>query len=194
MDVKDAIEKRRAYRSLAPVEITDDIIAQLVSAAKLAPSCFNNQPWKYIFVKSKDALERIKPVFNKGNEWCHAASLVIVVLAKKDFDCVIKEREYYLFDAGLATGQMILRAAELGLVAHPIAGYSPGKAREILGIPEDFSVVTLVNCGKKDERYNNGLLNEKQAESERSRPERLPDENVFSIDAFDARLNVKVEH
>lgn len=194
MDVKYAIEKRRAYRSLAPVEITDEIIAQLVNAAKFAPSCFNNQPWKYVFVRSKEALEKMKPVFNKGNEWCHAASLVIAVLAKKDFDCVIKEREYYMFDAGLGTAQLILRATELGLVAHPIAGYSPEKAREVLGIPEDFSVVTLVNCGKKDERDNNGLLNEKQAESERSRPERLADENVFSMDAFDARLNVKVEH
>ena len=191
MDVKDAIEKRRAYRSLAPVEITDEIIAQLASAAKLAPSCFNNQPWKYVFVRSKETLEKMKPVFNKGNEWCHAASLVIAVLAKKDFDCVIKEREYYLFDAGLATAQLILRATELGLVAHPIAGYSPEKAREVLGIPEDFSVVTLVNCGKKDERDNNGLLNEKQAETEKTRPERLADQNVYSVDVFDKRLGVK---
>lgn len=193
MDVKVAIEKRRAYRSLAPVEITDEIIAQLANAAMLAPSCFNNQPWKYVFVRSKEALLNMKQVFNKGNEWCHAASLVIAVLAKKDSDCVIKEREYYLFDVGLGTGQMILRATELGLVAHPIAGYSPDKVREVLGIPEDFSVVTLVNCGKKDERDNNGLLNENQAQGEKTRPVRLPDENVYSIDRYDEKLDVKVK-
>lgn len=194
MDVKEAIEKRRAYRSLAPVEITDDTIVQLANAAKLAPSCFNNQPWKYVFVRAKDNLEKMKGVFNKGNEWCRAASLVIAVLAKKDFDCVIKEREYYLFDAGLATAQMILRATELGLVAHPIAGYSPEKTREILEIPGDFSVVTLLICGKKEGRANNGLLNEKQEAGELSRPDRLPDVNVFSIDRYDDRLGVKAGH
>ena len=35
MDVKDAIEKRRAYRSLAPVEITDELVVDLVKAVQL---------------------------------------------------------------------------------------------------------------------------------------------------------------
>ncbi|MCF8008335.1 MAG: nitroreductase family protein [Halanaerobiales bacterium] len=50
MDVKEAIEKRRAYRSLEPVKIDKMLIKELSEAASLAPSCFNNQPWKYVFV------------------------------------------------------------------------------------------------------------------------------------------------
>jgi nitroreductase len=50
MDVKRAIEERRAYRSLDPAGITDDLINDLAESARLAPSCFNNQPWRFVFV------------------------------------------------------------------------------------------------------------------------------------------------
>ncbi|MDH7517474.1 MAG: nitroreductase family protein [Candidatus Thermoplasmatota archaeon] len=45
MNVKEAIVKRRAYRSLEPVEISIDLIKDLAECAQLTASCFNNQPW-----------------------------------------------------------------------------------------------------------------------------------------------------
>ena len=50
MDVTKTIQKRRAFRSLDPVQINKDLILDLVTHAQLAPSCFNNQPWRFIFV------------------------------------------------------------------------------------------------------------------------------------------------
>jgi nitroreductase len=82
----------------------------------------------------------------------------------------------------------------MNLVAHPIAGYSPEKVKEILKIPEDFNVITLIIVGKKSEKENNGLLNPHQVEAEKQRPERIPFERIFSLDTFDERLNQKVEH
>ncbi len=194
MDVKQAIEKRRAFRCLEKTNITDEVINELVYAAQLTPSCFNNQPWRFVFVRSKEILTKLKEAINKGNEWTHAASLIIVVISKKDFDCIIKDREYYLFDTGMAVYAMILRATEIGLVAHPIAGYSPEKVREILKIPQDFNIITLIIIGKKSDKENNGFLNDYQVKVEKQRPERLPEERIFSIDAFDNRLNQKTEH
>ncbi|MCK4582563.1 nitroreductase, partial [Candidatus Bathyarchaeota archaeon] len=60
----------------------------------------------------------------------------------------------------------------LGLVAHPIAGFSPSKVKEILGIPDDYQVITLVNVGKKSDRVH-PYLSEDQARTEKERPERL---------------------
>ena len=194
MDVRDAIEKRRAFRCLAQIEITDDVINSLATAAQLTASCFNNQPWRFIFIKSSEKLEQMKQAMNKGNEWTHAASLIIAVISKKEFDCVIKDREYFLFDTGMAVQSMILQATELGLVAHPIAGYSPEKVREILSIPQDFNVITLIIIGKKSEQENNGLLNEYQIAVEKQRPERISFERIFSIDVYNEKLNQKVEH
>ncbi len=173
MDVKEAIGKRRAYRSLAPVDIDDEIVANLAESARLFCSCFNNQPWRYVFVSDREILRKMHEALSRGNEWAQAASLIIAVFSKPDLDCLIRERKYYFFDTGMATAAMILRATELGLVAHPIAGFSPKKTREILNIPEEMEVIALVIVGKHSETIS-PLLSEKQAAAERERPERIP--------------------
>jgi nitroreductase len=173
MDVTRAIEARRAYRSLAPVDITDDLIRDLARHAQLAPSCSDNQPWRFVFVHDSQTLAEMHDVFSVNNDWAHSASMVIAVFARKEDDCVIKECEYYQFDCGLASAFLILRATELGLVAHPIAGFSPAKTREVLGIPEDYQVITLIIVGKKVETAS-PVLTPKQARQEITRPERRP--------------------
>ncbi len=173
MDVKEAIEKRRAYRSLEPIEITEDLINELARAAQLAPSCFNKQPSRFVFVYDKEMLVKMREALSKGNVWVHAASLIIAVFGKKEDDCDVKGREYYLFDIGMACGFIQLRATELGLVAHPIAGFSEDKVKEILGIPDEMKVITLINVGKKSDTISE-VLSEKQVTSEKERPERKP--------------------
>lgn len=186
MDVTRAIHERRAYRSLAPAEITDELVRDLALHAQLAPTCNNNQPARFVFVRGSAALEALKPAFSRGNAWCHAASLVVAVCCEKEADCVIRDREYYLFDAGMQTAFLILRATELGLVAHPIAGFDPAKVREALAIPETMTVATLVNVGRHATAIS-PVLSEKQIEAEKSRPERLPLEQVAFFDRYGGR-------
>ena len=184
MNVREAIEKRRAYRSLEPVEITVALVHDLAAAAQLSASCFNNQPWRYVFVRDRDVLRRMHGALSKGNEWATAASMIIAVLSRADLDCRIKGRDYYLFDTGMATALLILRATELGLVAHPIAGYSPKKVREVLSVPDDMAVVTLVIVGKHADGIG-PLLTEEQANVEPSRPERLPIGQFVFMDRYE---------
>jgi nitroreductase len=183
MDVKDAIDKRRAYRSLEHVEISEELVKDLAETASLSPSCFNYQPWRYVFVTDRDMLLKMQDVMSKGNEWTALGSMIIAVFSKPEFDCRIKEREYNLFDTGMATAFMILRATELGLVAHPIAGFSPKKAKTMLGIPDDMTLLTLIIVGKKKEDMD-PLLSDKQMEIEDKRPERKAFEEFAFIDKF----------
>ncbi|MEM2988644.1 MAG: nitroreductase family protein [Candidatus Bathyarchaeia archaeon] len=179
----DAIRERRAYRSLDPIEVTGELIRDLAEAARLAPSCFNNQPWRFVFVHDREALEGVRPALSSGNELAKSASMIVAVVSRKDYDCVIKGREYYLFDTGMATALLILRATELGLVAHPIAGYDEGAVKGALGIPADMTVITLVIIGKRSGALS-PLLSEKQAEAELRRPERLSLERFAFEDRF----------
>ena len=183
MDVHAAIESRRAFRSLASAPVSEELVRDLARHAQLAPSCSNNQPWRYVFVLEPAALETLRAVFNPGNEWCHAASMVVAVFSRKEDDCLIRDREYHQFDAGLATAFLILRATELGLVAHPIAGFSPKKVREALGIPESYQVITLVLVGRHADSLS-PVLSEKQIAWERSRPERFPLDRFAFIDRY----------
>jgi nitroreductase len=180
MDVLETIRLRRAYRSLDPVEITDELIRDLASCASLAPSCFNNQPTRFVFVHGARALGEMHRALNRGNEWARAASLIIAVHGRTEDDCVTGGREYYLFDAGLAVAFLVLRATERGLVAHPIAGYDEEAVREILAIPEDSRVITLVIVGAHADTIH-PELSAKQAAAEKERPDRLPFERIARI-------------
>jgi len=183
MDVHTAIETRRATRSLAPTAVSEELVRDLAEHARLAPSCSNNQPWRFVFVFDPDRLEALKPVFSEGNRWCHAASLVVAVFSRKDDDCVIRDREYHQFDTGMASAFLILRATELGLVAHPIAGFSPKKTREVLGIPEEYQVITLIQIGRRAAEPS-PVLSEKQLRDETVRPERLPLETFAFMNGY----------
>lgn len=171
MDVHKAIKKRRAYRSLAQVKINKDLIHDLAQSAQLAPSCFNKQPWRFVFVNDAKKLKQMHSALSQGNEWAQSAPMIIAVFSKKEDDCVIKDREYHQFDLGMSVGFFILRATELGLVAHPIAGFSPKKTREILGIPSDYQVITLIMVGKHTEKIN-PVLSDEQKKAEKKRPPR----------------------
>ena len=185
MDIKQAIAERRAYRSLDPVTITEELIQDLGESAQLGASCFNNQPWRYVFVHDPDVLSELHEALFRGNAWAKPASLVIAVFSKKELDCLMKGREYYLFDTGMATAFIILRATELGLVAHPIAGYNEQKAKEVLGIPDAMTLITLVIVGRHSATIS-PILSEKQVGLEKARPERLPLKDFVHVNHFQA--------
>ena len=179
MDVVDAIHRRRALRALQDKPIEDEKVEALIEAARLSPSCNNFQPWRLTFVRGPEALAAVKEGMNKGNVWTTRSPLIIVVAAKEDDDCMLSDRRnYFLFGCGLAIGELMLRATDLGLVAHPIAGFDPVKIRAAVGIPDPYVIITTVICG-----YPGGdtsLLSDKQKAIELTRPERKPvGENIF---------------
>ncbi|UCB44330.1 MAG: nitroreductase family protein [Spirochaetota bacterium] len=172
MDLANLIESRRAYRSLDPVKVTSSTVNDLARKAQLSPSCFNNQPWRYVFVYKSKKLEELFNALSKGNVWAHKASLIVAVVSTPDYDCRIKGRDYYLFDTGMATAFLILRATDLGMVAHPIAGFDEEMVKEILSIPKELTVITLVIVGKHSKKIGQEL-SEKQIAWEKERPERM---------------------
>ena len=165
-----------------PRPIEEEHIEALVEAMRLAPSCNNNQPWRVIFC-SGDPLPRLKEALTKGNVWATATPLIITVAGKPSDDCRSNEgRDYFKFSCGLAVGQMLLRATELGIVTHPIAGFDPVKVREVLEVPPDYVVIALIICGYPG--TDESLLSDKQKAQQRVRPERRPAGDNFFRDGW----------
>ena len=183
MLLQETINVRRAYRSLLPVQITDDIIETLCRSAQLAPSCFNNQPWRYIFVRERQKLEELFNVLSKGNQWAKKTSMIIAVFSEKNLDCLIKKRVYYLFGTGMSVGFLLLKATELGLVTHPIAGFDEDKAKSILKIPDNMRLITLIIVGKHNPEID-PELNEKQQRDEKERPARKELSEFVYLDEY----------
>jgi len=180
MNVKESVQRRRATRALDVRTVDVDVIAELMEAIRLSPSCNNNQPWRVIVAYDPVSLEAIKSSLSKGNSWALKAPLIFAICARLDDDCKLNDRrDYFLFSTGIAVGEMLLRATELGLIAHPIAGFDALAIKEKLGIPEDHVLITLVNCGYPGTDVS--MLSEKQLISEKERPARKPvGENFFN--------------
>lgn len=183
MNVREAIETRRAYRSLDPHPITDELIKDLAECASLSASCFNYQPWRFVFVRDPEVLREMHGALSKTNRWIQRASMIVAVFSKAEDDCRVRGRIYHEFDTGMATAFLILRATELGLVAHPVAGYSEKKVKEILGIPEEMQVITLVNVGKHADVIHD-ILTDDQKETEKERPPRKAFDEFAYIDRY----------
>ena len=182
MELKDAMEKRRAQRALALVDIDDGTVRELTKAASIAPSCFNNQPWRFVLVREREQLERLKATLTKGNAWAQRASMMIAVHSEPSLDCDAQGSKYYLFDTGMAVAFLLLRATDLGLLAHPISGFDHAQAKAVLGIPEVNELFALIIVGKHTDDWS--MLKDWQLEREKERPERLPLEKIASMERF----------
>ena len=68
-NLNKTIRKKKKKRAIAEEEITETELKKLTGAAHLAPSCFNNQPWRFITVEDAEKLERIKESLPNGNYW-----------------------------------------------------------------------------------------------------------------------------
>ena len=151
--VVELLEKRLASRSFAADAIPKEIVDEIAEAARLTPSCYNKQPWRFMFLESPEALAKSNVFLVPGNAvWAGRAKLVVIGYSKAEDDCQLPDgREYHEFDLGLCVMNMILAATARGLVARPMAGFDPQKVREIFGLSETEKPLITVAFGYKSE-------------------------------------------
>lgn len=68
MEVKTAIENRRTIRSYKPDPIPDHYIAEVLDAARLAPSGGNIQPWKFVVIKNLNTTIAVEHLILRATE------------------------------------------------------------------------------------------------------------------------------
>ncbi len=183
MNLTELAKKRRSYRKLEQISITPEIIKELVEIVEFSPSCDNKQPWRFIFVYDKDKLTELNEVFHEKNSWVKNASLLVAVFSNQDSGCNISDRDYYLFDTGIAVSYLILRATEMGLVAHPTSYYDEKKAKHILNLPEEMVLITILAIGKHSDS-SEVILSPDQEKDERQRPRRLSLQYLSYLDRY----------
>jgi len=144
LKIIDAIGNRRSLRKLSSEPIDKELLQNLILAGNLAPSCYNNQPWK-VLVCQNELLAELKTTLSEGNAWAQVAPAIIALAVRASDDCRLEEgRDYAYFDTGLFAMNLMTQASASGLIAHPIAGYNPAKAKKILQIPKDYVLLCLI--------------------------------------------------
>jgi nitroreductase len=177
------ISARRAYRALVPEPISRTDVELMVQAAHLAPSCFNYQPWRFVAIDDPAVLTQIHGMLGSTNPWMRHSPTIIAVASHRDLDCKSSDnRDYFMFGCGMAVGFLMIQATRMGYVAHPVAGYKPLPVKALLKIPENYTLITLINVGRHGTDL--ALLNDEQKEQETGPRIRKPIEEVFSWNEF----------
>lgn len=152
MDVMEAIERRRSVRSFdyeAPV--TDEEVARILEAGRLAPSWKNDQPWRFVVVRSPELREKIAATLPEGNPARKAianAPVVIVLLGVPVEGEIHQGKPFYLVDCGIAGENMYLEIVELGLATVWVSLLDGAAVCRLLGAPADWECVGVFPIGR----------------------------------------------
>ena len=148
--INPLILNRWSPRALSGEAISDEELSALFEAAKWAPSCFNNQPWRFIYVKNgTEHWEKLFSLLAEKNKlWTAKAAVLALVISKQTFDYNGLPSKTSSFDAGAAWENLALEAATRGLVAHGMAGFDYDRAKADLKIPDDYKIEAMIAIGR----------------------------------------------
>ncbi|HJQ24454.1 MAG TPA: nitroreductase family protein [Blastocatellia bacterium] len=130
-------------------QVEREKILSLLEAARWAPSCFNEQPWRYLVFDGSDpaALEKARGCLVPGNAWALKAPLLMISIARDNFTHNEEPNRTAQHDVGLGSENLVLQAVALGLVAHQMAGFNTEQARSEFHIPNDYTVLAMIAIG-----------------------------------------------
>ena len=144
--VLDAIKKRQSVRSYQDKEIPEDVLQQVLEAGRLAPSASNRQHCKFIVVKDEDLRKKLVPAC-KNQKFIGEAPVVIAGCSTNpDYVMTCGEHSYSI-DLTIALDHMSLEAASMGLGTCWIGAFYQDQVKEILGVPENVRITSLMPLG-----------------------------------------------
>jgi len=200
METLEAIKQRRAVKHYDPEhEMTQDEIDQLMSLAKLAPTAYNQQNYRFVLVRDPGLRQQIREA-----AWDQAqvtdASLLIVICADmkawekeparywanapKDIQDYMQSviEQYYrdreqvqrdeaMRSAGIAAQTIMLAAKSMGYDTCPMDGFDFDAVGKLINLPEDHTIAMFVVVGKA-------------AQPARARPTQLAMDEIVITDRF----------
>lgn len=150
----EAIRERWSPRGFAETPPTAAELGSLFEAFRWAPSCANGQPWGLIVgVKGQgDAWQRLFDALTPGNQsWCGRVPVLMATVAVPSFRHNGRPNRHWQHDVGLASAQMAIQAASMGLAVHFMGGFDRDKVRAAFGVPEDHEPMAAVAAGRRAE-------------------------------------------
>lgn len=156
VNIHELIAKRWSPRAFDPDKIVSQTdITAVLEAARWAPSCFNDQPWRYVVCdKSRDASawqNGLEIIAEKNQLWAKNAPVLILAVAMENFNHNGKPNRWAAYDTGAASLSLCLQATALGLIVHQMGGFDADKARQALNLPNDCTPMAMLALGYQAE-------------------------------------------
>lgn len=176
------LAERWSARAIDPNRpVMQQHVLSLLEAARWAPSCFGEEPWRYIlwnrFVDAESWHRAIQYLTPKNQAWAKSAPLLLLSLADPTFAKNQKPNRWAQHDVGAASENLCLQATALGLVAHQMGGFDQDGIKAEFGIPPALTALAFIVVGYPGDP---ATLDEDQREKELGPRTRKPlAENFF---------------
>lgn len=150
--IHELIAARWSGRAYDPERllVRDQILA-LVEAARWAPSCYGDQPWRFIVfdkATNKSGWEKALACLAEGNQsWAKDAPLLLLACADSVFSQNGKSNRWGQYDTGAAAENLCLQATASGLMVHQMGGFDADKTKTEFSIPEQFTPMAMMAVG-----------------------------------------------
>ncbi|KKS40141.1 hypothetical protein A3H03_02360 [Candidatus Kuenenbacteria bacterium RIFCSPLOWO2_12_FULL_42_13] len=152
MNVKEAINLRKSIRKYQDKQIPEEIIVELLDAARKAPSAKNTQSHRYFIVNDQGTKDKLikHNVFRRP--FVYEAPLIIICCADptqypKGVDIDECPSNYAYIDLSIAASFLVLRATELGLGTVFVAWMYRDKIKKIFNIPKNYIIPFVIPVG-----------------------------------------------
>jgi nitroreductase len=150
--IAELIARRWSPRAIDPDKpVSREHLLALLEAARWAPSCFGDQPWRYLVWDRFGDLAGWRQAFEclaGGNQsWVNNAPVLLLAVATPNFGHNDKPNRWAQYDTGAASENLCLQATALGLVAHQMGGFDPEQARVRFNIPADHACMAMIAVG-----------------------------------------------
>ncbi|MCK4245269.1 MAG: nitroreductase family protein [Candidatus Omnitrophica bacterium] len=152
--VYQIILKRRTIRRFQQKRIPFALLKKIVNGGRLAPSGANLQPCAYIVVDNSTLLDKVFATLKWAGYIAPAGNppegkrptAYIIILINKEIN------KYGEKDAAASIENMILTALEKGIGSCWIGSIERGRLRQILKIPEEHKIDSVLALGYPDEK------------------------------------------
>jgi len=104
LTVWEAIKTRRSIRKFAPDDVPEDMVNQMLEAARLAPSGSNRQPWRFLVVRDREIRKKLSRICLE-QRFIEEAPVVIVCFGdfERYSDPARKKRRQESVESGAAS-------------------------------------------------------------------------------------------
>ncbi len=162
--------KARTHNGFSSQPVDDKVLHQLYDLVKMGPTSANCSPARFVFIKSQEAREKLRPALSANNvEKTMSAPVTVIVGYDKEFYELLPRlfphadaKSWFtgnqkMIDAtafrngSLQGAYLILAARALGLDTGPMSGFDAAKVDEAFFAGTTYTTNFLVNLGYGDE-------------------------------------------
>lgn len=150
MNLMEALKGRQSVKKYLKVPVEEEKILRILEAGNTAPSAYNHQYRRFIVLTDQVLKREIREKANT-QPMVEDAGAVIVLCSTESNDFVMPCGEKnYPIDIALCGAYMMLEAYEQGLGTCWLGAFDSEAVKEILGIPDEVKVVTMIPVGYHD--------------------------------------------